>query len=148
MRDIRNIAVPVDFNQHTNMLVEFAVGIANKLEAKITFLHVGGKIEYHSEFRPELAVRIDAEIQSFAEKKMTALLEKTKVNCPTCTGLVLAGDVTDSVVEYVREHDIDLIIIGTHGARGIGKILLGSVAERVLKRAPCPTLVFNPYKGE
>ena len=42
----------------------------------------------------------------------------------------------------------DLIVLGTHGSRGIEKILLGSVAERVLKRAACPVLVVNPYRGE
>jgi nucleotide-binding universal stress UspA family protein len=148
MRDIQNIVVPIDFHQHTDRLVDFAIGIANKLEAKITFLYVGARVEYHSEFRPELAERIDTEIQSLAEKKMTALLKEAEIICPTCTGLVLAGNVADSVVEYAREHNIDLIIIGTHGARGIGKILLGSGAERVLKLAHCPTLIFNPYKGE
>ena len=62
--------------------------------------------------------------------------------------MVLRGDTVDAIIEYVEEKKIDLIIMGTHGAKGIEKILLGSVAERVLKRVSCPTLIFNPYKGE
>ncbi|MBV5318446.1 MAG: universal stress protein, partial [Desulfobulbaceae bacterium] len=52
------------------------------------------------------------------------------------------------IVEYAEKQATDLIIMATHGAKGIEKILLGSVAERVVKRASCPILLFNPYKGE
>jgi len=51
-------------------------------------------------------------------------------------------------VAFARDNAVDMIIMATHGAKGIEKILLGSVADRVLKRAHCPTLVFNPYRGE
>ena len=51
----------------------------------------------------------------------------------------------DSIVAYAKEKEADLIIIGTHGRKGIEKIMLGSVAERVIKHAPCPTLIYNPH---
>jgi nucleotide-binding universal stress UspA family protein len=79
---------------------------------------------------------------------MAALIEKSSKLCPDCKGVVLNGDVADTLVEYAKENDIDLIVMGTHGAQGIEKILLGSVAERVLNRSSCPVLVFNPYKGQ
>ena len=62
--------------------------------------------------------------------------------------VVQIGDPAKNIVQYSEDHPTDLIIIGTHGAKGIEKVLLGSVAERVLKRAGCPTLVYNPYRGE
>ena len=148
MQDIRQIIVPVDFHQHTDELVEFAIGIANKMDAKLTFLHLVGEIGYHSEIRPESVKLIDEEFRSHAEKKMGELLEKNRGICPGCTGMVVMGDAAEGVVNYAKDKNVDLIIIGTHGTRGIKKILLGSVAERVLKSAHCPTLVFNPYKGE
>jgi nucleotide-binding universal stress UspA family protein len=79
---------------------------------------------------------------------MTALLDKIKAVCPDCSGEVLAGNVADTIVAYVSDKDVGMIIMATHGAQGIEKVFLGSVAERVIKRAHCPTLVFNPYKGE
>ena len=148
MQDIRQIIVPVDFHSNTDKLAEFAVGMANKLSAKVTFLHLIGEISYHSEIRPESVKLLDEEFRSHAQKMMSALLEKNKSACPGCTGRVEMGDAAEGVVTYAKDQNADLIIIGTHGARGIKKILLGSVAERVLKSAHCPTLIFNPYKGE
>ena len=58
----------------------------------------------------------------------------------------MKGDTVYEIVAYAKNQKADLIVIGTHGTRGLEKILLGSVAERVLKRAHCPTLIINPYK--
>lgn len=59
---------------------------------------------------------------------------------------MIVGDVVDNLLEYTRKEGIDMIIMGTHGTRGIEKILLGSVAERVIKKATCPSLVYIPKK--
>lgn len=151
MTNIQQIAIPVDFHQHTDELAAFATSIAGKLGARPTFIHVVEQIATvasYSEFYPATYLEIDEEIHGYAKKMMAALLEKNKSVCPDCQGLVLRGDVADGIVEYAGKQAADLIIMGTHGAKGIEKILLGSVAERVLKRASCPILLFNPYKGE
>lgn len=148
MKDIRQVLVPVDFEQHTDQLAEFAIGMANKLDAKLTFVHVVQEGEYYSDYDSSSFEEFEARIQNNAEKKMAALIEKNKTSCPGCTGVLLSGDAVDCIVEYVKDQEIDLIIMATHGSKGIEKIMLGSVADRVLKRAHCPTLVFNPYKGE
>lgn len=151
MQNIQQIIVPVDFHQHTDELVDFALNIAAKLEAKLTFLHVVehvAAIAGYADVYPASFSAIDEEIFGYAQKKMTVLVGKSKAVCPGCDGVVLRGDVADHIVDYVREKESGLIVMGTHGAKGIEKIMLGSVAERVLKRASCPILVFNPYKGE
>jgi len=148
MKEIRQIIVPVDFHQHTSDLAEFAINIANKLGGKVTFVHAIELIEYYQDLSIVSAKEIDADLKAKAEVKMNALLEKCKPMAPNCSGTVIMGDTADSIVEFAQSKEADMIIMGTHGARGIEKILLGSVAERVLKRAHCPTLTFNPYKGE
>jgi len=150
MQDIQQIIVPVDFHQHTDDLAEFAMGIAGKLGAKLTFVHVIEEVVHYaySEYNPITFSDIEKELRGLADKKMAALLEKIKAACPDCAGEILAGNVADSIVGYAADKDAGLIIMGTHGAQGIEKVFLGSVAERVIKRAHCPTLVFNPYKGE
>ena len=60
--------------------------------------------------------------------------------------LNVVGDPVDEIVQIAGAKKSDLIIIGTHGTKGLEKILLGSVAERVLKRADCPVLIMNPFK--
>ena len=151
MSDIQQIIVPVDFHQHTDDLADFAVGVANKLGAKTTFLHVVeqfAQVVAYSDVDSTSFLQADEELFGRAQKKMTEFITKIKASCQFCDGVVLRGIAADSIVEYVRDQKIDMIIMGTHGAQGIEKILLGSVAERVLKRAACPVLIFNPYKGD
>ena len=151
MQNIQQIIAPVDFHQHTEDLAAFAIDMANKLGAKLTFVHV---VENFAQAVSQIEVitpsftEITEEIFGHAKRKMAELVEQSKASCAGCSGQVLRGDATDGIVDYAGEVKSGLIIIGTHGARGIEKVLLGSVAERVLKRAPCPILIFNPYKGE
>ena len=144
MHEIRKILVPVDFMQHTDELAEFSVAMANKLAAKLTFFHVVETLVVYDHFIPTHIMQNDEETFSFAKKRMAALVDTCKETWMGCTGEVERGDVIDTITAYAKDEGIDLIIIGTHGAKGIEKILLGSVAERVIKRCSCPALIFRP----
>ena len=102
-------------------------------------------VEYFDTYPASLALA-DDELFAQAQKQMNALVEKSKGASPNCTGVVLKGDVTDSILQYVEDQASDLIIIGTHGYKGIQKIMMGSVANRVLRRASCPILIFKPVQ--
>ena len=144
MKDVRHIIVPVDFQQHTFDLADYATGMAAKLNAKVMFLHVVENAVFSADFVPASYSLHEEELLTHAKKKMTALVEKSKTTYPQCTGQVVRGDIVDSILDSTEEEGIDLIIMATHGARGIEKILLGSVAERVIKRSKGPVLVFKP----
>jgi nucleotide-binding universal stress UspA family protein len=148
MNDIQQVLIPVDFHRHSDALADFAVGVANKLGARATLVHVVENVDVYADYTPDYLTKVSQELRDHAEKKMADFLEGLKAKCPGCEGVVLFGDAADSIVELAGERKADLIIMGTHGAKGIEKVLLGSVAERVLKRAGCPTLVYNPYRGE
>ena len=146
MRDIRQIVVPVDFADHTDKLVEYAANMAGKLSAVTHFIHV-------VEFYPGNSMTTLSYIQQYEERlladvriRMSNLLEENSERCRGCTGKVVVGDPVDTIIQYAREKDSDLIIMSTHGSKGLEKILLGSVAERVLKGAHCPVLIMNPFK--
>lgn len=146
MGKITNIVVPVDFLKTTDSLVEYASYMADKLNAVLHFVHVVDiytgdgmlEISYVEECRKKL--------QTVAEEKMTRLIADNITQLPGSTGEVILGDPVEKIVEYAREKNADLIIISSHGAKGLEKILLGSVTERVLKRAHCPLLITNPFK--
>jgi hypothetical protein len=87
----------------------------------------------------EFVLFMDTLIQLTADKK-------NRKKFPDCTGEVITGDPVDEILECGRDKDADLIIISTHGLKGLEKILLGSVAGRVVKRAHCPVLTMNPFK--
>ena len=64
----------------------------------------------------------------------------------SCTARVVLGDPAEEILNYAQAEGIDLIIIGTHGRKGLERIIFGSVAERVLKKSPVPVLTVNPYR--
>ena len=145
--EIKKIVVPVDFQKNTQKLVEYAAFIARKLSAEISFCHVlepfvmGDMMLGSPSFSD-----FDVKRSSDAEERMANLIQDIDLVSPHSSGRVLLGDTVDEIVGYAKQESADMIIIGTHGAKGLEKILLGSVAERVVKRAGCPCLVMNPYK--
>lgn len=148
MEKAQEIIVSVDFHKHTQKLMDFAIDLARRLDAKLTILHVLDVVIPYSDYSPESYKAFDDKLLAHVENKMEVLVEKCKTSFPDCKGLVLRGEVIDSIVNFAQDTKADLLIMGTHGAKGIEKILLGSVAERVLKRASCPVLMFNPFKGK
>lgn len=147
MYEISKIVVPVDLEQHTQKLADFAMYIARKLNVHLCFLHV---VEFYGTGdmmlgSPSLET-INQERVAKAKEVMANLVKDNKSKYDNISGIVYKGDVVDTIVKFAQEEQAGLVIVGTHGAKGLEKILLGSVAERVLKRAHCPTLTMNPYK--
>ena len=147
MQEITKIVVPVDLEKHTQKLVDFAIYMAKKLGSQINFIHVtefyvSGDMMLGS---PSLE-DINHERVKQAKEVMTNLIKDNKAKYDKMSGVVYKGDIVDTIVGYAADEKAGLLIIGTHGAKGLEKILLGSVAERVLKRVHCPTLTMNPYK--
>jgi nucleotide-binding universal stress UspA family protein len=148
MQEIRQIIVPVDFHQHTDTLADFALHVAGTLDAKVTFIHVMKHLPDDIDYTPETRKQLEKSFIVYADKKMAEFVGKMKEKGPGCTGEILQGEVADAIIAYAQEKGADLIVISTHGAQGIQKVLLGSVADRVVKGVHCPILVFNPFKGE
>ena len=147
MQQITKIVVPVDLEKNTAKLVEFAIYMANRLDGEIVFFHaveflaLGEMALGNFSYDDYNSARVTR-----AESMLRDIVEENSGKCRSCDSTVVVGDIVDEIVGYARDHDAGMIIIGTHGKRGLEKILLGSVAERVLKHAPCPVLVMNPYR--
>lgn len=146
MKEIKIIVVPVDFSKITAKLIDYSIYMAEKLSATIHFIHAVTYVTGDAMLGVPFAVEYEAKMLAAAQEKMTNLLEDNREKAPGCSGEVVAGDPVDTIVDTAKDKEADLIIIGTHGTKGLEKILLGSVTERVLKRAPCPVLTMNPYK--
>ena len=61
---------------------------------------------------------------------------------------VLTGDVTEEILQYVQENRANLIVMGTHGYKGLERVMFGSVADKVVKTACCPVMTINPYRED
>lgn len=144
MNAITEIVAPVDLEEHTDIVVEYAANMAEKLSANLSLVHVVELLRAMGDM-----VLGTATIEEYNRKRIDHATERMKniiASYPKCTAEVVTGEIVDEITGYASKKGANLIVIGTHGSKGLEKLLLGSVAERVVKNAHCPTLVMNPYK--
>jgi len=147
MLRFQKIIVPVDLDKNTNKLVNYALYIAAQFDAEVIFLHtvefivMGEMALGNPTYDDYNTSRKDA-----ATKALKTIIEENAGKGLKLSSRVLMGDTVDEILACASDIHCDLIIMGSHGKRGLEKILLGSVAERVLKNAHCPVLIMNPYR--
>jgi len=147
IKKVEKIVVPVDFTKSTDKLVEYALYMAQSLQAVIDFVHVVADYPADAMVGAPYAQEYQEKIYAASKERMAGLIKESQAICPGSDGEVVYGDPIDQIVEFAENKKADLLIISTHGARGLEKILLGSVAEHVLKKAHCPVLIMNPFKN-
>ncbi len=144
MKEVQKILVPVDYSDNSKKILEAAVFWAAKCEAQLHVLYVVQSFDdYSGFFVPHTPIaKFEEEIVQSAEQKM----ESFNAEHQGVSASVLSGDVAEEIVGYASQHGFDLIIMGTHGYKGLEKILFGSVADKVVKSAQCPVMTINPYR--
>ena len=147
MVEVKKVIIPVDFTSAMNKVVDYATSIADQLGAEIIFFHVVNDFQgydmmlVHPSFE---TMRKDLEQKS--NERIANLVEDYKGVKKGVSGKVVSGDAGDEIVKLAKEEQADMIIIGTHGTKGLERILMGSTAEYVVKKASTPILTFNPFK--
>jgi universal stress protein A len=133
-----NLLVPIDFSACSERALDYACELAARLGARIHVINAIGAT------LPELSVALtDQMISSLRTSNAAALdtlIEPRRKLAAFGEVTVVGGDARDAILQAARAVHADLIVIGTHGRRGLSRVLLGSVAEDVLRRAPCPVL--------
>jgi universal stress protein A len=143
---LKNILVPLDFSERSLKSLQYAVAFAKQFGAKITLLHVISApvytvdFSYYPPLRPEQLAGIEGQLEDLRTRKIPAELP---VDIAVREGLVF-----DGILEMAREIRADLIIATTHGHTGLKHLMLGSVAENVVRRAPCPVLVVRELEHD
>jgi nucleotide-binding universal stress UspA family protein len=142
---IKNVLVATDFSECSDAALTYGRALAGQFDARLHVLHV---IEFlgavdvagmgvYSAGAPELMDQLEAE----AHDRLNRLLSASGGDpLKAQTVLNTSGTPAHAIVDYAKSADIDLVIVGTHGRRGLSHLLLGSVAERVVREAPCPVL--------
>ncbi len=151
MNEVKRILVPVDFSDNSEKILKSAIYVAKKFEASLMVIFVAQSFfEDHSDFFvPHVPiVEIEQDIFKSSQKKLASFIDESMDKTVPHDSKVLTGDVAGEILDFAetKEEKIDLIIMGTHGYKGLDKLLFGSVAEKVVKMAPCPVLTINPYK--
>ncbi len=147
MAEIKNILFPVDFTSASEKVLPYVRYFVEKLEAKLVVIFVVEKLSKYANFYvPHSALdNLEEEMIAAAEKKMAHFVDEYMEDLSDVETIVKRGEVAEEIVKTAEEKNIDLIIMGTHGRKGLEKILLGSVAQQVIKRAPCPVMTVNPH---
>src|SRR5688572_6510846 len=145
----KNILVPTDLSEYAEEALDYACELAAKLDATI---HIVNVIGIPALGLPELGVALTSTvIDSLIVDNQKALDELAARKCNQARmGQVLlkTGDARDLINQTAIEVAADLIVMGTHGRRGVSRALLGSVAETVVRTAPCPVLTVRAHKDK
>jgi len=139
---LQRILLPTDFSARSATATKYACDLAAKFDAELHLLHM---LEIHADLTPtfEMGLALPSytkESKAAAERALAAVLDPQWSAGRKITLKVVEGSPKIEIIRYASEHHIDLIVLSTHGRTGLSHIVMGSVAENVVRMAPCPVL--------
>ncbi len=144
MDPIKKILYPTDFSEFSLAALPYAITLARQFNAQLHCLHVlDESYQYWLGAGENVipAVIPTQEILQAAQQQMDQFTQKYFQNLPLqLTSLVITGHPAQQIIQYAQDQQIDLIVIATHGHSGLASVLLGSVTDKVVHKAPCPVL--------
>ena len=149
---IKNILIPTDFGEAADTALAYGRALAERFGATLHVLHVPENIclnAFALENYTALSPQIQQEIEDAARARLTTLLIDSDHSGPATTAAVLTSNAPAlTIVDFAKDHNIDLIVMGTHGRGALSRLVMGSVAERVVRLAPCPVLTVRHPEHE
>lgn len=141
---IKKILCPTDFSENAEFALKYALAIAAMTKAEVELLRVVEPIAYPQAYEPfdtqfnaaELAMEIEAAMKKELDERVASLKQKH----PNVSSRLATGNPFLEIIQAARDGDADLIVMGTHGRTGLAHVLMGSVAEKVVRKSPCPVL--------
>lgn len=145
MADIKKILCAIDFSEYSPMVADYAKTIAKCTGAQVVCLYVAPSMSQYVGFHvpPSSIENFVGEIVTGAEDTMNDFVNTNFEGLDT-QGRVVTGYPAEEVLEAAKTENADMIVMGTHGRKGIDRILFGSVAEKVVKTSDCPVLTVRP----
>ena len=149
---IRKVICPVDFSPNSDHALRYAVAMTETHGAELVLLHVMEMPDYAL---PEgtLAVGVTAvdlvrELEAGCRRQLDELAQSVRTDVVRVTTLLATGVPFIEIVRAARDQGADLIVMGTHGRTGLAHMMIGSVAEKVVRKAPCPVLTVKHPEHE
>jgi nucleotide-binding universal stress UspA family protein len=152
MLAIKNVLVPTDFGGAADAALLYGRELAGRFGATLHVVHVVENIQIASfpgDGYGEMAATLQAELEKAARLKITErVVDSDGSGPPTVRAVISSMGTVASILEYARAHKIDLIVMGTNGRAALAHLMMGSVAERVVRLAPCPVLTVHHPERE
>jgi nucleotide-binding universal stress UspA family protein len=142
-RSIERILVPHDFGETADAALAMALDLAEKMRARVTILHA---YEVPTYVFPESVVAtadLVGQIRGAAEEALAGIKERAQRPGVQVDTVLRQGVAWSEIDRAAKELGSDLVVIGTHGRRGVARALIGSVAEKVVRTSPCPVLTVH-----
>jgi len=146
---IQHILVPHDFSDTAQCALDYALALAEKFAARVTIVHTYEVPLLSYPEGPAITAELVGQVQAAAKAALDGVVARSKGR----PGVAVDGDLREGppwaeIIAAATEGGADLIVIGTHGRRGLSRALLGSVAEKVVRSATCPVLTVHGPPGD
>jgi nucleotide-binding universal stress UspA family protein len=148
---IKNVLVATDFSAPSAAALQYGREVARTFAATLAVLHVTDNVylTYGGETYTVAVPELQRETEEAMQRQVEDLLNEDDRTALHAKGVVVtAVSKADAIVAYARAHHIDVIVMGTHGRGVLGHLLIGSVAEHVVRTAPCPVLTVHETQRE
>jgi nucleotide-binding universal stress UspA family protein len=146
MVNIEKILFPCDLTENAAKIVPYVRSVSDKYDGQLFLLFV---VEELPLFHPIPYVSMGWDQQKIlvdAEKATDLFCEEHLQGCPNFQKLILSGDPAPAILKTIDSKNIDLVVMGSHGRKGLEETIFGSVAENVIKKSSVPVLCVNPYR--
>ena len=146
MDTIKKILDPIDFSEHSTNILQTACLFAEKLSAALTIIYVLEDLSSLYRFSiPHISFdQLEDEMLQSADTKMENFLTENMNPAIVYKSKIISGPVAEEIISAAATEQADMIIMGTHGYKGMEKMLMGSVAAKVVRAARCPVLTLRP----
>jgi nucleotide-binding universal stress UspA family protein len=149
---LKNILVATDFSEPSDAALAYGRELARTFNAQLLLTHVVDNVMtrvYGVDGFVFTDPDLQRDIEASARRQINVLLSDEDREMLRAEALILASNTPAfALVEYARSHNVDLIVMGTHGRGAVAHLLMGSVAERVVRTAPCPVLTVRHPEHE
>jgi nucleotide-binding universal stress UspA family protein len=144
--DIRHILAPTDFSDYSKKALSDALDLAQTFGAKLSLLHVIEPPPYPIAgfVPPAVGADLLGDLKRQASAELAQVLSEGQWGTIEVTRAVAIGSPAQTIVETAEAEHVDLLVMATHSRTGLSHLLIGSVAERVIRTAPCPVLTIRP----
>lgn len=148
---LKNVLVPTDFSETSEAALAYGRELARTFGAKLHLLHVADNIMFRYAFDGFVAMppEVQTDFENAARSRLEQLLREDDCRELGAVAVLRTSNMTaDSIVNYAKDTAVDVIVMGTHGRRALAHLLLGSVAEHVVRTSPCPVLTVRHPEHE
>jgi nucleotide-binding universal stress UspA family protein len=150
MIDLKRILTATDFSRHSKVALTYGAAFARAFGAELILCHVLEKPDFLSQLPPVAEGYFPPNLDEIQEKHARVQCEQllAEAGISQARVLLLHGNPTTEIASAAKAESVDLIIVGTHGRGAIAHLLLGSVAERIVRSSPCPVLTVRSGEHE